>query len=234
MRRHVLLSAVLVGLPPAAGMRQGSPGTFRCPLMELMLRVARARPGIVVDVGANGGCEMDRALKAGRKVIGVECLASAYHELQEPPIGVHPNATLLLACASNVTGIVELNLANDSSSMIERNVPGGGESRKRPRTGRLRQPVVALPLDTVLSPAQRVAIIKIDVQGFEGHVLTGALRTIAKHAPFLYYEDSMLPAMAVRDGLDASMPQDQREMLYGNASRASRPVGKPHTKTLIM
>ena len=41
-------------------------------------------------------------------------------------------------------------------------------------------------------------------------------------------------AMAVRDGLDASMPRDQREMLYGNASRATRPVGKPHTKTLIM
>ena len=41
-------------------------------------------------------------------------------------------------------------------------------------------------------------------------------------------------AMAVRDGLDASMPRDQREMLYGNASRATRPVGKPYTKTLIM
>ena len=44
----------------------------------------------------------------------------------------------------------------------------------------------------------------------------------------------MAAAMAVRDGLDASMPRDQREMLYGNASRATRPVGKPHTKTLIM
>ena len=44
----------------------------------------------------------------------------------------------------------------------------------------------------------------------------------------------MAAAMAVRDGLDASMPQDQREMLYGNASRPTRPVGKPYTKTLIM
>ena len=41
-------------------------------------------------------------------------------------------------------------------------------------------------------------------------------------------------AMVVRDGLDASMPMDQRQMLYGNASRATRPVGKPTTKTLIM
>ena len=41
-------------------------------------------------------------------------------------------------------------------------------------------------------------------------------------------------AMAVRDGLDASMPRDQREMLYGNASKPTRPVGKPYSKTLIM
>ena len=40
-------------------------------------------------------------------------------------------------------------------------------------------------------------------------------------------------AMAVRDGLDASMPMDQRQMLYGNASEATRPVGKPYTKTLL-
>ena len=41
-------------------------------------------------------------------------------------------------------------------------------------------------------------------------------------------------AMAVRDGLDASMPMDQRQLLYGNASQATRPVGKPYSKTLIM
>ena len=40
-------------------------------------------------------------------------------------------------------------------------------------------------------------------------------------------------AMAVRDGLDASKPMDQRQMLYGNASQATRPVGKPYTKTLL-
>ena len=41
-------------------------------------------------------------------------------------------------------------------------------------------------------------------------------------------------AMAVHDGLDASMPVDQRAMLYGNASRATQPKGKPHTKTLLV
>ena len=40
-------------------------------------------------------------------------------------------------------------------------------------------------------------------------------------------------AMAVRDGLDASMPMDQRQMLYGNA-KPTRPVGHPYSKTLIM
>ncbi len=36
-------------------------------------------------------------------------------------------------------------------------------------------------------------------------------------------------AMAVHDGLDASMPMDQRKMLYGNA-KPSAPVGALYHK----
>ena len=36
-------------------------------------------------------------------------------------------------------------------------------------------------------------------------------------------------AMAVHDGLDASMPMDQRKMLYGNA-KPSAPVGQLYNK----
>lgn len=35
--------------------------------------------------------------------------------------------------------------------------------------------------------------VKIDVQGVEGAVLTGALGVLREHAPFIFYEDSMLP-----------------------------------------
>ncbi|EOD12829.1 hypothetical protein EMIHUDRAFT_213028 [Emiliania huxleyi CCMP1516] len=37
------------------------------------------------------------------------------------------------------------------------------------------------------------SFVKIDVQGVEGAVLTGALGVLREHAPFIFYEDSMLP-----------------------------------------
>ena len=50
-------------------------------------------------------------------------LESAYHELRGVPhIAEHPNATLLHVCAGNKISMAELNLASDSSSLIEANV----------------------------------------------------------------------------------------------------------------
>ena len=77
-----------------------------CPLMTCALRLAAGRPGLVLDVRANGGCESNLALMAGRKVIAVECLASAYWELlQEPRLRSHQNLTLLHTCAGAVVNI---------------------------------------------------------------------------------------------------------------------------------
>ena len=90
-----------------------------CPLMTCALRLAAGRPGLVLDVGANGGCESNLALMAGRKVIAVECLASAYWELQqEPRFRSHQNLTLLHTCAGAVVNITTLYLASDSSSLM--------------------------------------------------------------------------------------------------------------------
>ena len=129
---------------------------------------ATSKQGIVLDVGANGGCEMATALRLGRRVIGVECLESAYHELlNTAQVGGHPNATLVHACASNSTGLGELNLARESSSLIKANVLHRRESRKVPSKGRAREPVVLVPLDELLPPDERIALIKVDVQGGE-------------------------------------------------------------------
>ena len=161
------------------------------PMMASLLEMAKLNEGIVIDVGANGGCEMFHALRNGRRVIGVECLGSAYHELLSmSAIGEHPNATLLHVCASNSTRIADLNLARDSSSLIEANVrKTRSELRKVPTVGRVREPVVLVPLDEVLSPAEHVAVIKVDVQGTEYEVLQGLRRTIVRDRPLISYED---------------------------------------------
>jgi len=168
--------------------------------MQMLLDRAASKRGIVIDVGANGGCEMATALRSRRRVIGVECLASAYHELlSAPQIAGHPNATLLHACASNRIGRAELNLASDSSSLIEANVRWGPESPKVPKTGAMREPVVLVPLDELLAPTEHIAVIKVDVQGAEYNVLQGLLRTITRDHPLIGYE-SVVGRQFVKQG----------------------------------
>ena len=184
-----LLLAVLSSTTPAAGLAYNE--RRKCPLMNVLLAEATFKKGMVIDVGANGGCEMATALRHGRRVIGVECPESAYHELRNVPhIEKHPNATLLHVCAGNSTRMAELNLARDSSSLIEDNVAHGKERAKVPTTGRVREPVVLVPLDQLLPPAEQVAVIKVDVQGGEYEVLQGLLQTITRDRPVIGYEDA--------------------------------------------
>ena len=183
-----LLLAVLT--TPAAGKPYNE--LKKCPLMKELLQKAESNKGMVLDVGANGGCEMTTALRHGRHVIGVECLKSAYDELLSTPhIAGHPNATLLHVCASNSTGMAELNLASDSSSLIEANLRGRFEARKVPQNGPVREPVVLVPLDELLPPSEHVAVIKVDVQGAEYNVLQGLQRTITRDHPVIGYEDDV-------------------------------------------
>jgi len=187
--RALRLLAVLSGMPPASGRAYDE--NAPCPLMELLLHRAALKEGIVLDVGANGGCEMTAALRQGRRVVGVECLESAYHELLHTPhIQEHPNATLLHVCASNRIRMAELNIASDSSSLIAANVAAGRELKKVPKVGRVWEPVVLAPLDKLLPPGERVAVIKVDVQGAEYEVLQGLLQTISRDHPVIGYEDT--------------------------------------------
>lgn len=52
--------------------------------------------------------------------------------------------------------------------------------------------VPTIPLDEVISDNQRVLLIKIDVQGWEYHVLKGASKILSRRkgeAPYLIYEE---------------------------------------------
>ncbi|CAA6667526.1 unnamed protein product [Spirodela intermedia] len=52
--------------------------------------------------------------------------------------------------------------------------------------------VAAVPLDEVVPATERVALLKIDVQGWELHVLRGAERLLSRkprEAPYLIYEE---------------------------------------------
>jgi FkbM family methyltransferase len=145
------------------------------------LKLAQNKPGIVVDVGANGGGETNMALQHNRAVFAVECLAQAYNYLLDMFVDTK-NVTLIHACAGGKTEVKILNLADDSSSLIRKNVASGMELQKARRIHNKRrhniEHVIVVPLDNLVTTP--VALMKIDVQGFEGDVLRGAQQISAQ------------------------------------------------------
>ena len=156
------------------------------------LRLANGKPGIVIDVGANGGTETLLALKANRTVLAVECLSTAYMELQKMFVVHHDRVTLIHMCAGSHIEMKTLHLADDSSSLYASNIAGGKErvkaSRRHNRNRGNKEVVISIPLDSIVQ--MPVALIKVDVQGFEGDVLLGSKRLIETYKPVLVYEDT--------------------------------------------
>lgn len=163
------------------------------------LRLAAGKPGIVIDVGANGGCEMTAALNAGRRVIGFECLSTAYFELASTKhIAAHPNATILHVCGGARTSMGTLFLASDSSSMLSENVARGEELRKAQAYAQSKglkvseaipEAIVVARIDDLVKRID-VAVVKVDVQGAEYAVFSGMLNILKFSHPVLMYEDA--------------------------------------------
>ncbi len=158
--------------------------------MLISLTKASSRPGIVIDVGANGGQQTSMALNANRRVVAVECLADAYSSLLAKFIG-NDNVTLIHACAGAQTKMATLHLADDSSSLFEKNIKHGSERRKAAKEHNMlaknRQSVIVVSLDELIS--EPVAFIKIDTQGFEYEVLRGSKKLLQAYAPIVMYEN---------------------------------------------
>ena len=83
--------------------------------------------------------------------MAIECLSSAYMDLlQDADIVHHSNVTLLHLCAGEKVGIMQLHLAQDSSSLISNNVAEGIERVKaniQAESGSRTENVVVMPLD---------------------------------------------------------------------------------------
>ncbi len=67
-------------------------------------------------------------------------------------------------------------------------------------------PVPVIPLDTMTLPALR--LLKVDVEGMEVSVLTGARQTIARHRPILYVENDRRQNSAELIGLIQELGYD--------------------------
>ena len=170
------------------------------------------KSALVVDVGTDMATEARTARNFGHPVLSFECRgAMASSVLFDKWLRDDSGVKLVHACLAERSGVGSLVRALDSSSMVAANVQGDKALNwKRVKEKQPSESVPMLPLDDAIDDASlralgwatdtRVGFVKIDVQGFEGQVLQGALKTLRRHRPFLYYEDSLLP-MQERKGV---------------------------------
>jgi FkbM family methyltransferase len=190
------------------------------PLRSLTAARERLLEGVdvVLDVGANAGQygEQLRELGFGGRLVSLEPVAEAFAELERRAAADGAWEAVCVA-ASDADGEITLNITDDSrsSSVLARNERFAGKPGWAPKESRR---VAARRLDglvdELLRPGER-AYLKLDIQGYERHVLDGAGAALARFEA-LELELSVTPLYEGQPGL--------AEMLPLLAERGFRPV----------
>lgn len=152
----------------------------------------KSKDGFVVDVGANVGMASFAAAVMGFKVLAFE---PVFENLQRICDGIWFNRigelmTVFEAAASDRNGNITFHKLVgrlDNSAVSETGAKLAFKSNEE-----IAIQVRTIPLDEVVSESVAVHLIKIDVQGWEYHVLKGAKKLLSRkksEAPYLIYEE---------------------------------------------
>jgi FkbM family methyltransferase len=173
---------------------------------------------VVLDVGANAGQygELLRGRGYAGRIVSLEPVAEAFAELERRARADGAWEAVRVA-ASDTDGELTLNVTGDSrsSSALPRNERFAGVPGWEPKET---QVVPARQLDGLVSELLRAgerAYLKLDVQGYERHVLAGASTAIDRFEA-IELELSVTPLYEGQPGLT--------EMLPLLAERGFRPV----------
>jgi FkbM family methyltransferase len=207
---------VLRGLARRAGyeVRQYTPLRSFAAAREALL----ARADVVLDVGANAGQygELLRERGYRGRLVSLEPVTEAYEQLRERADADGAWEAVRVA-ASDADGELTLNVTGDSrsSSVLARNErfadkPGWAPKESRSVEARRLDGLV----DELLRPGER-AYLKLDVQGYERHVLDGAGAALSRFDAI----ELELSVTALYEGQPALA-----EMLPLLAERGFRPV----------
>lgn len=131
-----------------------------------------------IDVGAYVGGYAVRACKAGVKVYAVEPSAENYNVLsQNLKFNECNNVILLNVAAGDFKGKALLSplrgYGPDTSSLV--------------RSGDEKEVINVVPLDDVITDVEMPVMVKIDVEGFEEHVLKG-MEKLLKYVGYIFIE----------------------------------------------
>ncbi|KAF9600557.1 hypothetical protein IFM89_010043 [Coptis chinensis] len=152
----------------------------------------KSENGVVLDVGANVGMASFAAAVMGFKVWAFE---PVFENLQRICDGIYFNrvgdlVVLFEAAVSDRIGNITFHKLVgrlDNSA-----VSASGAKLAFKSNEEVELQVRSIPLDQVVPESERVLLLKIDVQGWEYHVLKGASKLLSRkagEAPYLIYEE---------------------------------------------
>jgi len=155
------------------------------PLARLMVALRAFDIDLVIDIGANDG-QFARELRAGgysKGIVSFEPLTAAHCRLLQASHGdsawqVHPRCAL-----GDRLGEIELNISGNSvsSSIMPMLAAHSSAAPESAYLGHEAAPLITLDYVAPLYfEGARAPFLKIDTQGYEWHVLDGALATLPK------------------------------------------------------
>ncbi|XP_075494273.1 uncharacterized protein LOC142531887 [Primulina tabacum] len=162
-------------------------------VQELMEKMkGEGRNGMFVDVGANVGMATFAAAVMGFRVLAFE---PVFENLQRICEGIYFNRVgdlveVFEAAASDRSGNItfhKLVRRLDNSAVSAEGAKMAFKSNEE-----IELQVKSVPLDQVIQESEHVLLLKIDVQGWEYHVLKGASKLLSRkknEAPYLIYEE---------------------------------------------
>jgi len=162
-------------------------------IQELLAgKLARPSGGVVVDVGANVGMAAFAAAVMGFRVVAFE---PVFENLLRICDGIYLNrvkdqVVVYHAAASDRVG--NITMYKVIGRLDNSAISATGAKLAFKSNEEVAVEVATIPLDEVIPDAQHVVLIKIDVQGWEYHVLRGASKLLSRRkgeAPYLIYEE---------------------------------------------
>jgi FkbM family methyltransferase len=168
---------------PAVGRHIYTSKTYEPPVTDILRRLLQPR-NYFVDVGANMGFfSLLAAQLVGRqghvfafetfsqnvKLLYLSQQMNEFEQIDLFPIAVSDRSTLYLFDNAGTTGVIS-QLPSDFQRVMNSTI------------------VYSVSLDKWLSNVERLDCIKIDVDGAEGLVITGALELLHRHKPYVVCE----------------------------------------------
>ncbi|XP_049379626.1 uncharacterized protein LOC125875238 [Solanum stenotomum] len=160
--------------------------------VQELLEKMKGENGIFLDVGANVGMATFAAAVMGFKVLAFE---PVFENLQKICEGIYFNRV------GELVEVYEAAASDHNGNITFHKLVGRLDNSAVSATGaklafksneEIVVQVKTIPLDEVIQETERVLLIKIDVQGWEYHVLKGASKLLSRkkgEAPYLIYEE---------------------------------------------